>query len=81
MQSPDSSEDEWSRCFAPENFRLPSKIKPIHYDLTLEPHFEKAAYSGEIIIQLEVLEEAREVTLHSENLDIGSAFIEGPARK
>lgn len=81
MQSPQNTDDEWPRCLAPENFRLPSKINPIHYDLTLEPHFEKAAYSGNVIIQLEVLEEAGEVTLHSENLIIVSAFIEGPDRK
>ncbi|KAL9477424.1 hypothetical protein ACSS6W_007265 [Trichoderma asperelloides] len=80
MQSPQNTDDEWPRCLAPENFRLPSKINPIHYDLTLEPHFEKAAYSGNVIIQLEVLEEAGEVTLHSENLIIVSAFIEGPDR-
>lgn len=81
MQSSENSEHEWPCFQAPENFRLPRKIKPIHYDLKIEPNFEEAAYSGQIIILLEVLEEAGEVTLHSENLIIGSAFLEGPDRK
>ncbi|KAL6904173.1 peptidase family M1 domain-containing protein [Trichoderma evansii] len=80
MQSPESSDNEWPCCKAPEKFRLPRKIKPIHYDITLEPNFEEAAYSGQVIIRLEVLEKAGEVTLHSENLIIGPAFIEGSDR-
>ncbi|KAM0263570.1 hypothetical protein ACHAQJ_001190 [Trichoderma viride] len=60
------------------DFRLPSNVKPIHYDLTLEPDFGEAVYTGEITIQLSVLEEVDQVTLHSEDLNITAAFLQGP---
>ena len=30
---------------------LPTNVKPIHYDLTLEPDFEKFTYEGEVTIE------------------------------
>lgn len=30
---------------------LPTNVKPIHYDLTLEPNFEKFTYEGTVIIE------------------------------
>ena len=30
---------------------LPTNVKPIHYDLTLEPHFESFTYDGTVIIE------------------------------
>ena len=30
---------------------LPTNVKPIHYDLTLEPDFEKFSYEGTVIIE------------------------------
>ena len=30
---------------------LPTYVKPIHYDLTLEPDFEKFTYEGAVIIE------------------------------
>ena len=30
---------------------LPKNVKPIHYDLTLEPDFEKFTYEGEVVIE------------------------------
>lgn len=30
---------------------LPSNVKPVHYDLTLEPDFEKFTYEGTVIIE------------------------------
>ena len=30
---------------------LPANVKPIHYDLTLEPDFEKFSYEGSVIIE------------------------------
>ena len=30
---------------------LPKNVKPIHYDLTLEPDFEKFTYEGTVIIE------------------------------
>lgn len=30
---------------------LPTNVKPLHYDLTLEPNFEKFTYEGTVIIE------------------------------
>ena len=30
---------------------LPTNVKPLHYDLTLEPDFEKFTFEGEVIIE------------------------------
>ena len=30
---------------------LPANVKPIHYDLTLEPDFENFSYEGTVIIE------------------------------
>ena len=30
---------------------LPTNVKPIHYDLTLEPDFEKFTYDGKVVIE------------------------------
>jgi aminopeptidase 2 len=30
---------------------LPTNVKPTHYDLTLEPHFETFKYDGKVIIE------------------------------
>ena len=30
---------------------LPTNVKPLHYDLTLEPDFEKFSYEGTVIIE------------------------------
>lgn len=30
---------------------LPTNVKPLHYDLTLEPNFEKFSYGGTVVIE------------------------------
>lgn len=30
---------------------LPTSVKPVHYDLTLEPNFEKFTYEGRVVIE------------------------------
>ena len=30
---------------------LPSNVKPTHYNLTLEPNFEKFSYDGTVVIE------------------------------
>ncbi|KAM7404162.1 hypothetical protein PAMA_004546 [Pampus argenteus] len=57
MPSSDSSGD-W------RNFRLPSYIKPIHYDLHLEPDLVDDTYTGTVDIQVEVSKATRYLWLH-----------------
>ena len=30
---------------------LPANVKPLHYDLKLEPNFEKFSYEGTVVIE------------------------------
>ena len=30
---------------------LPTNVKPLHYDLTLEPDFENFSYEGTVVIE------------------------------
>ena len=30
---------------------LPTNVKPLHYDVTLEPNFEKFTYEGTVVIE------------------------------
>ena len=30
---------------------LPTNVKPLHYDLTLEPNFESFKYEGKVVIE------------------------------
>jgi len=30
---------------------LPTNVKPVHYDLTLEPDFDKFTYDGSVVIE------------------------------
>lgn len=30
---------------------LPTNVKPLHYDLTLEPNFDKFSYEGTVVIE------------------------------
>jgi aminopeptidase 2 len=38
---------------------LPTNVKPQHYDLTLEPNFEKFTYEGTVIIEYVIALSAR----------------------
>ena len=35
----------------PDREVLPTNVKPVHYDLTLEPNFEKFTFAGSVTIQ------------------------------
>ncbi|KAJ9626577.1 Aminopeptidase 2 mitochondrial [Taxawa tesnikishii (nom. ined.)] len=49
---------------------LPKNVRPIHYDLTLEPNLETFQYEGKVIIDLEVLEDTTSISLNTIDLDI-----------
>ncbi|XP_029972795.1 glutamyl aminopeptidase [Salarias fasciatus] len=57
VPSTDSSGD-W------KNFRLPDYVKPVHYDLHLEPDLVTDIYTGTVDIQVEVSRSTRYLWLH-----------------
>ena len=54
---------------------LPTNVKPLHYDVTLEPDFEKFTYRGNVIIDLEVKDASKSISLNTLEIDIHSTRI------
>ncbi|CCH45143.1 aminopeptidase 2 [Wickerhamomyces ciferrii] len=54
---------------------LPTNVKPIKYDLTLDPNFETFKFNGNVKIDLEVQEESNYVTLNTFEIEVNSAKV------
>ncbi|KAI4217715.1 MAG: hypothetical protein LQ351_000311 [Letrouitia transgressa] len=54
---------------------LPTNVKPLHYNLTLEPNFENFSYEGTVIIDVDVKEDTSSISLNTLELDIHSTTI------
>ncbi|PLB39847.1 M1 family metallopeptidase [Aspergillus candidus] len=54
---------------------LPTNVKPVHYDLTLEPNFETFKYDGTVVIDLEVAQDTTSIALNANELDIQNAVV------
>ncbi|CAB4371700.1 MAG: M1 family peptidase [Actinobacteria bacterium] len=67
-------------------FRLPGPVRPVRYDLTLEPDLEAATFTGEVTIDLLLSAATDTISCNALDLDIlaaevvaGSLADEGPA--
>lgn len=49
---------------------LPKNVKPLHYNLVLEPNFSDFTFHGTVDIDLEVLEDSTSIALNTNELDI-----------
>ncbi|CAE6469567.1 unnamed protein product, partial [Rhizoctonia solani] len=49
-------------------YRLPTNVRPTHYDLTIQTDLEGLVFKGCGIIDLDVLEETSDITFNSSNL-------------
>ncbi|TID29521.1 hypothetical protein CANINC_001916 [Pichia inconspicua] len=54
---------------------LPTNVKPLHYDLKLEPLFDTFKFNGEVKIDLNVNEETDFITLHTVELELLDHFV------
>lgn len=55
---------------------LPKHLKPIHYDITVEPHLEEATeFSGTVVIDLDVVVETSSITLNAIDLEISKTEV------
>lgn len=52
------------------DYRLPTYVKPVHYEITLEPNFENFTFSAYIKIEVEVLEATNNIILHASELNV-----------
>lgn len=54
---------------------LPVNVVPTHYDLTLEPDLTKFAFEGTVVIDLDVAEDSKSISLHTLEIDIHSTKV------
>lgn len=61
-------------CAESDHFHyLPKNVKPLHYNLTLEPNLkeiEACSFKGNIIIEVRALEATSNITFHTKNITI-----------
>jgi len=50
---------------------LPAHVKPTHYDVTLEPHFDTFKFDGSVTIDIDVVETTNSVSVNTFELEIG----------
>ncbi|KAK1832903.1 mitochondrial aminopeptidase 2 [Podospora conica] len=67
--------DEASAVNVQSRELLPTNVVPRHYHVTLETNFEKLTFDGTVVIDLDVAEDSKSVSLHTLELDIHSAKI------
>lgn len=54
---------------------LPTNVIPKHYDVTLEPDLKNFTFNGKVLIDFDVQEEAKSISLHTHEITIHSANI------
>ncbi|MCJ1471818.1 Aminopeptidase 2 mitochondrial [Lambiella insularis] len=54
---------------------LPANVKPVHYDLTLEPNFDNFTFEGTVVIDLDVKEDTTSISLYTLDIKIHSTTI------
>lgn len=54
---------------------LPANVIPRHYDITLEPDFKKFTFDGTVVIDLDVVDDSKSISLHTLELDVHNAKI------
>ncbi|KAJ1310324.1 hypothetical protein OPQ81_007063 [Rhizoctonia solani] len=51
-----------------EEYRLPTNVRPTHYDLTIQTDLEALIFKGFVIVDLDILEETSTITFNSSEL-------------
>ncbi|KAJ6513872.1 leucyl aminopeptidase [Mycena vitilis] len=62
-------------AMAQDKYRLPLKVRPRHYDVTVSTDLETFKFGGFVNISLDILEETSTIELNSNDLDLGPASI------
>ncbi|KAJ2304909.1 hypothetical protein IWW54_005250, partial [Coemansia sp. RSA 2705] len=60
---------------AEERELLPTNVAPVHYDLLLAPDLDALTYTGEVRINVRIVEETSTIVLHSNELELLEATI------
>jgi hypothetical protein len=71
-----STESTISASASTEREILPKHLKPLHYDLIIEPHLEEAKeFDGTVVIDLVVVEQTSSITLNAIDLEISETEV------
>ncbi|GJE97966.1 Peptidase M1 aminopeptidase N catalytic domain-containing protein [Phanerochaete sordida] len=62
-----------------DRYRLPTNVKPYHYDLTVRTDLEGLKYDGYVTIHLEVVKEMRTIQFHALKLKLGQVKLTSPS--
>jgi aminopeptidase 2 len=54
-------------------FRLPTDVRPTHYDLTIRTDLEKQTFDGFVVAHLDVHSETEKLEFHAAELNLGNA--------
>lgn len=54
---------------------LPTNVVPRHYDVTLEPDFEKFTFAGQVVIDLDVAKDSSSISLNTNDIEIHSTEV------
>ncbi len=57
------------------NFRLPTHVIPSRYDLTLRPDLNEFTFTGEEVVDIDVLEATSQIKLNAKKLEIQEAYV------
>ncbi|XP_036454251.1 leucyl-cystinyl aminopeptidase isoform X2 [Colossoma macropomum] len=50
--------------------RLPASVRPVHYEISLQPNLTSMTFQGSVAISIVVLQETNKIVLHSYNMKI-----------
>ncbi|KZT24123.1 leucyl aminopeptidase [Neolentinus lepideus HHB14362 ss-1] len=64
-----------------EDYRLPTNVKPKHYDVTIRTDLEKLAFDGFVSVDLDVVKETSVIVLNTAHLKLGEASVYSEALK
>lgn len=56
---------------------LPNNVRPVHYDLTIEPSFSDFTFKGKVVIDLEILQPTHTITANADELNIRNVSLLG----
>ncbi|KAE9406413.1 hypothetical protein BT96DRAFT_963515 [Gymnopus androsaceus JB14] len=62
-------------------FRLPTNVKPTHYDLIVQTDLDQLKFSGTVTVSLDVKEETSKIVMNCTKLKLGQATVQSTAFK